>query len=223
MSIISPEYAKELEDELKKAYEIRPDMFHKELVDGFADRILKCAEEQGYACISLMNKLYTDKYEVNFTEEEYSEITKMLSDHGLVIEEEHKRAPKEELGDNYNPLRDDYLILCTNNMVFHFLKMNGSPGAFLEHAMNGIKATYTITEFRENNAHQFFNSPGLESLVYRDKDVENFGELMDIFDTGLRTKQFTSLSAEDYDKERREIDAIRYDTLPRRRKRRRRK
>ena len=120
---MSPEYAKELEDELKKAYEIRPDMFRKELIDGFADRILKCAEEQGYACIGLMNKLYTDKYEIDFTEEEYSAIKNMLTDHGLVIEEEHKRAPKEELGENYNPLRDDYLILCTNNMVFHFLKM----------------------------------------------------------------------------------------------------
>ena len=56
MSIISPEYAKELEDELNKAYEIRPDMFHKELVDGFADRILKSAEENGLACINLMKK-----------------------------------------------------------------------------------------------------------------------------------------------------------------------
>lgn len=221
MSIISPEYAKELEDELKKAYEIRPDMFHKELIDGFADRILKCAEEQGYACIGLMNKLYTDKYEIDFTAEEFSAIKNMLTDHGLVIDEEHKRASKEELGDNYNPLRDDYLILCTNDMVFHFLKMNGSPGAFLEHAKNGIKATYTITEFRENSSHMFFNSPGLESLVYRDKDVEDFNELMDIFDTGLRTKQFKSLSGTDYDKERREIDAIRYDTLPRRRRRKR--
>lgn len=176
---ISDEYAKELQSDLEEAIKINPDMFNLDKVAEFSKQ-LQDFEGNFFETLHKFDQIY--KEEVRFTEDEYNTIKQIVTEAGHTIKEENKKPSKEVLGDNYNPLRDDYLIVLDNDIAIHFLKMHKRRGGFIVDAKEGIKVEYNILKFLTvGKCEMFFNNPDLDILLYKrsDTDDDSFESNMD--------------------------------------------
>lgn len=176
---ITGDYAEELQADLEEAVKINPDMFNLDKVAEFSKQ-LQNFEGNFVETLTKLDQIY--KEEVRFTEDEYNTIKQIITEAGHTIKEENKKPSKEELGDNYNPLRDDYLIILDNDIAIHFLKMHKRRGGFKVDAKEGIKVEYNILKFLTvGKCEMFFNNPDLDILLYirSDNDNDSFESNMD--------------------------------------------
>lgn len=176
---INDDYAKELQAELEEAVKINPDMFNLDKVAEFSKQ-LQNFEGNFFETLTKLDQIY--KEEVHFTEDEYNTIKQIVTEAGHTIKEENKKPSKEKLGDDYNPLRDDYLLILDNDIAIHFLKMHKRRGGFKVDAKEGIKVEYNILKFLTvGKCEMFFNNPDLDILLYKryDNNDDSFESNMD--------------------------------------------
>mgnify|MGYP007022129783 FL=1 len=165
-ALVSKEYANELLEELKKAAEINPAMFNQEKIKTFYEDLYGTGDQGIGQVFAALDHVYEE--EIRFTDEEINEIKQVVGKHGFEILEEYKKEPKEEakarLGNNYNPVRDDYSFigkLGEKEFVFHVCKLKKKNGGFIEDAKNGLVPMYNVNQFCANektSKHYFTTS-----------------------------------------------------------------
>lgn len=204
-ALISKEQAKEIFEELKKAVKINPGMFRADKVKTFYKDLYGTGDQRIDNVFTAFDHVYTT--EVRFTDKEYQGIMDVIKEHGFKVIEESKKESKEEvmkrLGDNYNPIRDDYAVIARygkKQFYFHFVKKCISPGCFLENAKtNKLEVDYVINRFcvnAEDTTH-WFTTPQTQ-FVMEEFDKKSFKKMLKILAAGLELKQYKQDNSDDY-------------------------
>lgn len=185
---ITEDCAKEIQVDLEAAAKVNPDMFNLDIVADFGKKLVD-ADCNFYGFIRKLDQVF--KEEVRFTEDERNTIKRIVNEAGFKVTHETSKAsiPKEEYGDKYNPVRDDYVIALDNGIGIHFLKKRIAQGGYLVDAQKGIKLEYNILGFfTANVAQREFNNPDLDILLYKRFDNTDFS-----FDSNMKNlrKAFT--------------------------------
>lgn len=203
-ALVSKEYANELLEELKKAAEINPAMFNQEKIKTFYEDLYGTGDQGIRDVFAALDHVYEE--EIRFTDEEINEIKNVVRKHGFEILEECKKEPKEEakarLGNDYNPVRDDYCIigkLGEKEFVFHVCKMKKKNGGFIEDAKNGLVPMYNINQFcaNEKTTKHFFTTPAVQFIMFNYIEAD-FKEMLKCLDAGLNLKRFEQNNNDDY-------------------------
>ena len=203
-ALVSKEYANELLEELKKAAEINPDMFNQEKIKTLYEDLYGTGDQGIGQVFAALDHVYEE--EIRFTDEEINEIKKVVGKHGFEILEEYKKEPKEEakarLGNDYNPVRDDYSFigkLGEKEFVFHVCKLKKKNGGFIEDAKNGLVPQYNINQFcvNEKTTKRYFTTPAVQFIMFNYIDAD-FKEMVKCLDAGLNLKQFEQNNNDDY-------------------------
>lgn len=185
---ITDDYAKEIQADLEAAVKVNPDMFNLDIVADFGKKLVD-ADCDIYGFLRKLDQVF--KEEVRFTEDEINTIKRIVNEAGFKVTNEASKVsvPKEEYGDKYNPVRDDYVIALDNGIGIHVMKKRVGQGGFLVDAQKGIKLEYNILRFFTADAAQYmFNNPELDILLYKRADNTDFS-----FDSNMENlrKAFT--------------------------------
>lgn len=185
---ITEDYAKELQADLEAAVKVKPDMFNLDIVADFGKKLVD-ADCDIYGFLRKLDQVF--KEEVRFTEDEINTIKRIVNEAGFKVTNEASKVsvPKEEYGDKYNPVRDDYVIALDNGIGIHVMKKRVGQGGFLVDAQKGIKLEYNILRFFTADVAQYmFNNPELDILLYKRADNTDFS-----FDSNMENlrKAFT--------------------------------
>lgn len=185
---VTEEYAKEIQADLEAAVKVKPDMFNLGIVADFGKKLVD-ADCNLLGFIRKLDQVF--KEEVRFTEDERNTIKRIVNEAGFKVTKEASKdsITKEEWGDKYNPVRDDYVIALDNGIGIHFLKKRVAQGGYLVDAQKGIKLEYNILGFfTADAAKNVFNNPELDILLYKRADNTDFS-----FDSNMENlrKAFT--------------------------------
>lgn len=204
--MITENYAKECLDELNEAVKINPSMFRKDKVKSFYQDLYGTGGDQKiYDVFGAYNKVYAT--EIRFTEDEFNAVKNVVKEFGFKIIEESKKESCEEamkrLGDDYNPVRDDYAIILQkgeDQFYLHMYKSCPNPGHFVKHAKaNKLDVTYGFNRFCANkeDTRHFYTTPQTQ-FIMEQFDPKNFNAFIDILRAGLELKQYTQDNSDDY-------------------------
>ena len=204
-AFVSEKAAKEYLEELKKAFEINPSMFREDKIKTFYENLYGTGDQHIGNVFAAFDQVYAT--EVRFTDKEYQGIKDVITKHGFKIIEESKKESKEEaikrLGDDYNPIRDDYAVIAKygrKQFYFHFVKKCPNPGNFLENAKkNKLETDYAIIRFCENaeTTKHFFINPQTQ-YVMEDYNLKTFKKMLNIFSAGLGLKMYKQDNSDEF-------------------------
>lgn len=204
-ALITEDYAKECLDELNEAVKINPSMFREDKVKSFYQDLYGTGDQKIYDVFGAYNKVYAT--EIRFTEDEFNAIKNVVKEYGFEIIEESKKESREEamkrLGNDYNPVRDDYAIILQkgeDQFYLHVYKSCPNPGHFMKHAKaNKLEVTYGFNRFCANkeDTRHFYTTPQTQ-FIMEQFDPKNFNAFIDILRAGLELRQYTQDNSDDY-------------------------
>lgn len=204
-ALVSEKAAKENLEELKKAFEINPSMFREDKIKTFYEDLYGTGDQHIDNVFAAFDHVYAT--EIRFTDKEYQGILDVIKEHGFKVIEESKKEAKEEamkrLGDNYNPIRDDYAVIAKygkKQFYFHFVKKCVSPGRFVENAKtNKLEVDYVINRFCVNaeDTKHWFTTPQTQ-FVMEEYKQKPFKKMLKILAAGLELKQYKQDNSDDY-------------------------